>query len=354
MVGMVASVIMVFVMNNILLGVGGDVALAAFSVITTLGNASNCISTGTNGVSLTLSGILYHEEDRTGLKETLRQILRHAALIGLCMAVLLIIFAPALVSLFIPEPGLGKTLAITGFRLFAAGIVPCCLNNAFKGFYQGTGRVILMESISALEQLVFPVLAGFILSRAVGLTGAWFYFLAGEILTLVFILFYVWMRRKKVSLNIQELLLLNEDFGVPQTDLMEADVETLEEVVEVSRKASEFCRKHGQNPRLGNHLSLCIEEMGRNIITYGFGRDKGQKHLSIRLQYKEGRWVLRFRDDCHAFDPVRYLPGEDKTRSFGIRLTMHMADEARYTYSLNLNNLILVFRDPDQEAAVAK
>ena len=80
------------------------------------------------------------------------------------------------------------------------------------------------------------------------------------------------------------------------------------------------------------------------IMSHGFGG--GKNHLFVRLQVKEGRWTLRFRDDCAAFDPVSHIaeveaPGE----SVGIRLAMRMADEARYTYSMNLNNLTLVLRD---------
>jgi hypothetical protein len=52
--------------------------------------------------------------------------------------------------------------------------------------------------------------------------------------------------------------------------------------------------------------------------------------------------VLRFRDDCGAFDPVSYIPEKaDAEKDLGIRLIQSLAEEARYTYSLNLNNLML-------------
>ena len=47
-----------------------------------------------------------------------------------------------------------------------------------------------------------------------------------------------------------------------------------------------------------------------------------------------------------AFDPVSHVSEDIGPDSVGIRLAMRMADEARYTYSLNLNNLVLVLRDP--------
>jgi anti-sigma regulatory factor (Ser/Thr protein kinase) len=121
-----------------------------------------------------------------------------------------------------------------------------------------------------------------------------------------------------------------------------------------SRKAEEFCRSHQGSSRLSTHLALCVEEMGTNIVTYGFKEEK-KNHLAIRLQHKDGRWILRFRDDCMAFDPVSHVSkNDDSSDSVGIRLAMRMADEARYTYSMNLNNLTLVLREiPHNTAARA-
>ena len=136
-------------------------------------------------------------------------------------------------------------------------------------------------------------------------------------------------------------LLLNRDFGVSADNLLEADIHTIEEVTAAAQAAEAFCRAHGQNDRISNHIALCIEEMAGNPVLHGFGRDGSRNnHLSIRVLHKPDHWVLRFRDDCSAFDPVQYVPAEGKD-ALGIRLVLAMADEVRYTYSLNLNNLAL-------------
>jgi len=85
---MAASVVLVFVLNKILLNVGGSEAVAANSVLMTIGNVSSCISTGVGSVSLTLSGILYNEEDRTGLRELLRLLVRYAVMPGAAVGAL--------------------------------------------------------------------------------------------------------------------------------------------------------------------------------------------------------------------------------------------------------------------------
>ena len=82
--------------------------------------------------------------------------------------------------------------------------------------------------------------------------------------------------------------------------------------------------------------------MAINTVQHGF-RPGASNYLSVRVQCRGDRWTLRFRDDCRAFDPVAYVPrGDDQTKYLGIRMVMAMADDVRYTYSLNLNNLTIL------------
>ena len=334
---MASSVVLVFILNKILLPVGGSEAVAAYSVLLTIGNASNCISTGVGGVALTLSGILYHEEDRTGLRDLLRLLARYAVLLGAAVGALLAAFAPVLVRIFIPEAGPAQALTIQGVRLFALGLIPCCVNNALKNLYQGTERVMLTEGISILEGALLPALAAFLFSRFMGVTGVWLYFVAGEGLVLLCIALLIWRKNRAFSLAAQPFLLLKKDFGVQAENLLEMEIRALHDVTAAAEAAGNFCRQHGQGEMTANHIALCVEEMASNTVMHGFAAGK-EHHLSIRVQHKGDRWVLRFRDDCRAFDPVSYVPKEGRD-ALGIRLVMAMADDIRYTYSLNLNNL---------------
>ena len=121
---------------------------------------------------------------------------------------------------------------------------------------------------------------------------------------------------------------------------MEEEIHNMQEVAAVAEQAEQFCLRHGQSPKVSNHIALCIEEMAGNIIRHGFSMDDKKHHLSVRVLYKKDQWILRFRDDCGPFDPVRYVPAEGAD-AIGIRLAMTLAKEANYTNSLNLNNLTL-------------
>ncbi len=342
--GMASSVVMIFALNQILLGAGGVAAVAAFSVIDTLMNASNSISTGSGGVALTLSGVLYNEEDRTGLSELLRALARASVVLGVSVMALQMAFARPCVELFIPDAGASQAMAIRGLRLFSTGLTLCCLTYALRSCYQGTGHVRMMEAISVLGNAALPVLAGWLFTRAAGVNGAWYLFGASQLAMVLGILGYVWLKKRRVTLEPEDVLLLRADFGVPPEDLLEVNPAGIEDVIRASHAADAFCRAHGGSERMANHLAICIEEMGGNIVTHGFSA-KGRNHLSIRLLRKKDHWMLRFRDDCRAFDPVDHVSRADARDSMGIRLAMHMADEARYVYTMNLNNLTLILSD---------
>ena len=337
---MASGVILTFLLNKLLLGTGGSGAVAAYSVLNSIGNSASCISTGIGSVSLTMTGILFHEEDRPGLEEMMKQLFRASVILGLGVGAILIVFAPAFVRLFIPDAGAVQSMAVLGVRLFAGGMVPYCINTALKNSYQVTGRERLTETISLVGGAVFPALAAFILSRFMGTSGVWFYFAAGQLLTLLAICLLVRSITGTQPWRDGAYLLLKDDRIVPKQDVLEADIRTLEEMEAAVRAAEAFCLARGESPRISMRIALCVEEMASNTLLHGFRKDDRPHHLSVRVIDKKDSWVVRFRDDCGAFDPVHYIPKEGKD-ALGIRMTLAIAEESSYIYSLNLNNLTL-------------
>ncbi len=346
-VTMLSSMILVYGMNWMLQSLERNIAVAAYTVIMSVGNAANCITTGIGGVSLTLSGIFFHEEDRTALRETVKLLCRRGVVLGLGMGIILLIFAPVFISVFIPDAGETQKAAVLGLRLFAAGFIPCCINNTLKYSYQASGREGLTEIISLAEGALFPMLAGFVFSRFMGTTGAWLAFAAGEILTLAAVGALIFRKTGEMPWEDDAFLLLKKDYGAGADQTLEKDIVSLEEVAEASRAAEIFCRSRGQDARISSHIALCIEEIAGNVIEHGFSKDGKEHHLSVRITDGNG-WTLRFRDDCTAFDPLHFVP-EREGQGIGIRLVMAMTQEAHYTYSINLNNLVLKFRKTDEE-----
>ena len=341
-VNMISSMIMVFLMNRLLRALDGSTALAAYTLIMSIGNAANCITTGTGGVSLTLCGIFYHEEDRSALQETVRHLCLYGALLGLGMCLLLLVCAPLFIGIFVSPDAASYNMAVLGLRIFGAGMIPCCVNNALKYAWQATGRTGLTEAVSLLEGAVFPMLAAFVLSRFMHTTGAWLAFAAGETLMLLVSVICIRLKTGEMPWKNGAFLLLRKSFGAKKAETLEMDIYTLEDVASAVRSAEQFCLDRGQDAKVSNHIALCIEEMAGNVIQHGF-RDGKRHHLSVLLLNKPDHWVLRFRDDCRAFDPVHYVP-EGSGQALGIRLVLAFAEDAHYSYSMNMNNLALKLR----------
>lgn len=194
-----------------------------------------------------------------------------------------------------------------------------------------------------LEGFLLPVIAAFVLAQAGGAKGVWAFYLIGEAATMLLIWLYTSCLKHNFKPSISNLLCLPVGFGVAESDLIETNVTCIDDVMTASKNAIAFCLAHGQSSGMANKIGLCIEEMGTNVVNYGFN-DKKPHQLNIRVQHKGSRWVLHFRDDCLAFDPLSHIPAIGSEENIGIRMLVGLSYEIRHTYSLNLNNLTIVIQ----------
>ena len=344
-INQISSVLLVFTLNKILLDIGKNAGVAAYSVISTVGNFCYCFGSGIASVALLLSSVFYSEEDKSSLRMLLRTMCRYAIIIDLTLTVAVILAAPSLVWLFLrSDPGTAA-MATAGLRLFALSLLPCVFNTGLKNYYQGVNRTGFTETISVMQNFVFTALFAFVLSRVLGITGVWLGFVCGESLTLLIIASVVWIREKKIVISAEAFSMLPKNFGVPESDCLELSVRTMEEAAAASRKAAEFCAAHGENSKNSMLISLCVDEMVTNILNHGFTKDRREHNVDLRIMFKDKTRVIRIRDNCVNFDPTMYFElhkQDDPVSHFGIRMVMKMVKSANYVNSLGLNNLTLV------------
>ena len=173
--------------------------------------------------------------------------------------------------------------------------------------------------------------------------GIWFAFLAGESLTLLTIAVIAWIRSKKIAFDAPTFAMLSPDFGVNDEDVLEFPISSVEQVTDASERAGLFCKDHGADKYICSRMSLCIEEMGTNIIQHGFSDGKDHNML-LRVIDKKGSWLIGFRDDCKSFDPVKYRKKHAFDNSYsrlGLKLVFETAKDVRYVNALGLNNLTI-------------
>ncbi len=111
--------------------------------------------------------------------------------------------------------------------------------------------------------------------------------------------------RRKGLLN--RILLQPDSFDVSEEDVLDITVTSMDEVVALSRAVWDFCDAHGCDPRRRFLLSLAVEEMAGNVIEHGFSQDRKHHSIDLRVISKGDDFILRIRDDCLIFDPVKQL-----------------------------------------------
>ena len=291
-----------------------------------------------------LSSIFFSDYDKNALRTVVKTMIYFSAVICGTVTVAVLIAARPLVGLFL-ENRAAEHLAVNGMRLFVLSLVPCAFNTCFKNYYQGIDRIKLTQVISVLQNFVLPTLTAFILSRILRINGAWLGFLGGELLTLAFIAVFVFRENRHIAFTAENFSLIPEDFGIPDDDLFERSITGPEDVSRVSEAAARFCSSRGLDERLSKMISLCVEEMANNTIQHSFHKDDKEHNIDIRILIMEEGPVIRIRDNCVHFDPVKYfeIHKEDEGREdhIGIRMVMGMVKKVNYVNTLGLNNLTL-------------
>ena len=343
-VNQVSMVLLVYALNRLLLSVSGSESVAAYSVISTVGNICYCFGSGIGAVAMMLASIFHSDRDRTSLIGLVGIMAVYAVMLTSIVTLAGFLAAKPLAALFLTDAET-KKIAVHGLRLFILSIVPSSLNASFKNYYQGINRLRLAELVSVLQNFALVTLFAFALSRCLGLTGIWLGYLCGECATLIVISVITWRHGGRVAISAVLYSMLEPGFGADGEHCFERGVTSVTEATEVSRQLTEFCLDKGMDKRTANLIGLCVEEMTVNIVEHGFTKDRFRHSIDVRFVLGEDSSVIRIRDNCVNFDPTTYLElheTSDPAAHIGLRLVMKMVKEADYVNSLGLNNLTLV------------
>ena len=139
------------------------------------------------------------------------------------------------------------------------------------------------------------------------------------------------------------LLALPNGFDVPECDRIDRTISSHAEVIELSQAAWKFCDDHGCDEKRKYAISLAVEELATNTVLTGF-RPNHNNTIDMRILKKGDEYIVRIRDDCDIFDPVKQLQLYDRSipmHHIGLRMAIGSAKDVQYTTMLKLNNLVL-------------
>jgi len=123
--------------------------------------------------------------------------------------------------------------------------------------------------------------------------------------TTLVIIGYGWMNNKGFPRNLEELMVIPEDFGVPAEHRLDLSIRSREGAVSISEQVHNFCLERGIDSRRAYLAGLSLEEMAGNVVDHGFTKDNKSHYVDVRVVHKDDDVILRIKDDCVPFDPMR-------------------------------------------------
>ena len=340
--------ILPIVINSLALKLAGDSGVAAYSTMNSTSFVVGALGWGIGGAVLIMGGMTVGEQDTRGLVTVIKTALKDILVGVVILAAAVFAAAPLIARLFITEAGETRDMAALAIRCYAAALPFLAFNVSCANHFQTISRKAESYAVNICIELVCTALSALVLSSFMGVTGLWLAFPVGQALMSLVIILRAVFGRDKSRNGLASYLMLPTGFGVNENDCIERSVSSMDEVVALSVDVGRFCRSHGIGKKEANRVALCIEEMAGNVIEHGFGDGKPH-HLDVRVIVKDGRTVLRMRDDCEFFDLREQakkwsFDPEHPEKNIGVRMVMASSQDIAYTRTMKTNNLIVTVR----------
>lgn len=331
--------------NAVVLSIAATAGMTAMSIQNNIKFFVGAPACGIGGAVLLIAGIFAGEQDMNELRHLLQIAARYAVLGIGALAALVFAAAPLAAQLYLPDDAVVRVMAVDAIRWYALSLPLAALNMIIGSYLQAIGNQKGAYLFNIGSELVCVITCVVSLSHLFGLDGVWAAFPAGQLLLLVIFLCCAFFRKNTKAKGIDKMLFLPDDFCIPEEDGISISVHSMEEVIGLSERVGDFCKKHGVDDRRTCLLSLCIEEMAGNTVQYGFS--DGKRHsIDIRVIIKEDEILLRLRDDCRRFDLKEKvesweLDREHPEENVGIRMVLGLSKDVSYANTMSMNNLMI-------------
>ena len=321
-------------------------AVVARGLQSDLNNLMFCIGLGIGRALLSMTGIFYSSEDRKGVRRLFTYSMKVTLLISSVAGAVVFLGAPLISRLYTHDPDV-LDLSIFSIRCMALSLPLDAIACAYQSYLQGVQRLKLVNAMSLVERFFIPILTAFAMGRLFGSKGVLASLAAGKIILILAMYIMIWAHTKHLPKKVEDFMYLPDEFGGADEDNIYSRLTTIEEVMEQSERARQFCLEHGVDKKKAGYCALFIEEMGGNIILHGKPKeDIGEKEkpaADYRLFVSGGRISITLRDFCKLFDPQKYIEQEHEDgKGIGIKMVYKLASETKYFNAFNSNNMIIL------------
>ncbi|MBQ9910132.1 MAG: polysaccharide biosynthesis C-terminal domain-containing protein [Lachnospiraceae bacterium] len=337
------------VQNRIILRWAGQDGMSAKGSLEMVSGLFIAFCLGGGATVRMLASVFVGEEDRDAIRELIRISLTKLMLLTLVITALVITFSGEVASIFFAD----RTSVVFRytkqfFMIFGASIPLILLVQVQTNYLQAGGHHVCVDISSVIDGFFSVVIPSLILTPVLGALGVWLSTPIGIVITSLIYPVYACIYHRHVPRNTDEWLLFRPDFGVPSEDRLVLKIRSIADVTRTSEQVQAFCLSRGFGKRTAYYSALCLEEMAGNVVEHGFIKDRKMHDADARVIIKDGRVLLRIKDDCVPFDPLersKQMNPSDLSKNIGIRLVVKISDEAVYQNLLGLNVFTIRLND---------
>lgn len=334
-----------FILNWLMATFVGSVGISAFAASGNLLNIFWALPVGMLAVSRLLMSVSIGEEDRQTLTNVMRVMFRrYLPLMGVVCVAIIACSVPITNILFHDPYEPVYRMALMGIRLMPLCMPLSIILMHFVCYGQIQNRQLFVHVLSVLDGIACVIASSVLTIKAFGMTGVYLAMTINGIITTIVIIGYAWGKKKHFPRNMDELMVIPDDFGASEDERMDLSIRSIEDVVSISQQVQAFCREKGIDERRSYLAGLSMEEMAGNIVDHGFTKDRKKHSVDVRVVHKDDGVILRIKDDCVPFNPserMQMANGDDVLKNIGIRMVFGIASDVKYQNILGLNVLTI-------------
>lgn len=197
-VGEISTGITTVIFNFIVLGLAGNIGVAAYGVIANIALVSIYIFNGVSQGLQPLASEAHGKNDKNAEHRILKQSLTIGIILSVIIIALVQIFAEECVAVFNSEHSMQLVqYAVRGLRLYIVGFLFAGINIIAAGFLSATDCAKSSSLIAIMRGLVAITVFALLLSKILGMTGVWLAFPTAEVFTMVITLVVMGRRKRE-------------------------------------------------------------------------------------------------------------------------------------------------------------
>lgn len=325
--------------NRTLMKCGGVDGVASYAVIKYIVTFIYALFDGVTGAVQPMLGIYFGEGEKENVKTTSQIAFRTIILIGICLMLILELFAPQICKILGAGDGELAQTVITSVRIQAVYCVSAAAIAFLNSYYRCTGHEMFSMLITIMNNCVFPLAAISVIAHVTNsVYSVYFGLVVSDIATLLF-----WLLFRKAAVKETH----DEDTSaVIYTKIIPLEDKYVYSLLDEVEKLGD---EYDFSPKISYYISICMEEMVVNTMQMA-KNDSKKYNVDVKIKrLADGEIVIRIRDDCIEFDPTAKTADsaleaaeEEAFNLLGIGIVKKVAKEYDYKRTIGFNNFRIV------------